>query len=457
MTIISQVKNEILPINMPQNNEYSWKSGSSLIQILIPQAPTVLLTKTLKLNGKLRLNQGASTFSTPVFANNLNRVTAGAPGPFTLRLNERVGMNSLFQNITISGLGSGGQTLEQVRQVGRLLAVTNPLLHEQGEFDGYMNGQDPAVASRELISAVDMNTEVFFSIPIEIGMIQGTDAIPIGVNGTRGLQILIQLENDANALIGAAGVAANANCFYSLIDVSLTYDTIQYDAATSEMMDKATTGQMEYNTWSHQYSVLNASDSQLNLNFGTKNTLAVFSNNIPTTHINNVDFDGFSTDLFKNQTAGVYNTTANLDRLTFGRNGIKLPYDFEFDEAAAAAANRPQVERIDALKGSVNVRNSARTSISVGTENALLTKVNLNGDEVALLNPAVSVETQSKPVFASGTNLDNISHVGRDYSTAVYSVRFETELDGASPNSINTYSLAKNVLTYSPSGISVSS
>ena len=55
--IVSQTPCEILPINMPQNQEYSWRNGSSLIQLLIPQSPNMLMTDTIKLNGKLRLNK----------------------------------------------------------------------------------------------------------------------------------------------------------------------------------------------------------------------------------------------------------------------------------------------------------------------------------------------------------------------------------------------------------------
>ena len=328
---------------------------------------------------------------------------------------------------------------------------------------------DTGHASRSWNAARACNETTSFSIPLRTGLLSGGELLPLGQNGLRGLNISLELAPDSQVISGYRVYAPdntetpvlftpiNTGAYYELENLQLTYDLLVPSDEAQAIMAAPATGSLSYNSFSQLYSVINASEQTQNFNFGVSNCLAVTHNFIPTNQINNYNFDGFSTDLFKNQTAGVYNTTANLDRLTFGRNGIKLPYDFEFDEADAAAANRPQVERIDALKGSVNVRNSARTSISVGTENALLTKVNLNGDEVALLNPAVSVETQSKPVFASGTNLDNISHVGRDYSTAVYSVRFETELDGASPNSINTYSLAKNVLTYSPSGISVSS
>ena len=456
MVVIAQLKREIQPQNMPQNNQFAPSAGSSLIQLMIPESPVMLLTKTLKLNGKFRLNQGASTFATPVFPNNLARKGGAA---YTARLNERTGINSCFQNITLSGLSSGGQTLESVRNVGRLLATTNMLTKEQGEFDGFMNGRDPLIASRENISAVDVNTEVFFSIPLETGMIQGMDQIPIGKNGTRGLQVLIQLDNDSNVIIGstAGGQTGNENLFYSLVDVSLSYDVLQFDAKDTEMMERPGTGQLEYNSWSHQYSVINASDTQINLNFGTRNTLAVISNVIGTTDINDVLTDGFSTNNIRNTTAGAYDTDVILNSVQFGKDGSKIPLDFRLDTEEQSIDNRPRVELIDALKGAMDVRQSARTSISVNTENGILTQLNLDGVEVATLDAAVSVQTQSKPVFGFGINTDNISAVGRDYSNSTYSVRLESTLSGSAPNSVDTYCLSKNVLTFSPQGISVRS
>lgn len=451
MPITSQVKAEIQPINIPMNQEYSWKNGSSLIQILIPQSPNMLMTDTIRLNGKLRLNKSTSTFSNPVFPDNLDRKGTGA---YELRLNERVGMNSLFENITISALGSGGQSLEQVRNIGRLLATTRPLKHEQSEFDGTLQSRDPSIASRKNISAVEVNTEVFFSIELEVAMFQSNPLIPLGTNGVRGLQVLIQLANDNNALINPT----NDDVYYSIVSPTLSYDLLEYDSATTEQLEKAKTGSMSYNSYSHQYSVINSSDAQVNLNFGTKNTLNVFTNSIPTTHINDLTKDGFSTDTFKNKNAGGnYVVDANTKRITFSKSGVKLPYDFEMNTSLQAQENRPKVEVIDALKSAFDVVGSGRTLVSVNTENQLKTKVNLDGKEVASLDPAINVQAQQSKCFAIGTSLDNISRVGRDYSTSVYSLRIESDLDGASPNSLNTFTLARNVLTYSPQGISVSS
>ncbi len=452
MTIISQDKNEILPLNMPANNEFSFAKGASLVQFLIPQSPTLLLTKTLKLNGKLRVNRSTSTFSTPVFPDNINNKATGA---YSLRMNERVGLNALFDTITISGLGSGGQTMESLRNVGRLLALTKPLTHNQSQYDGELNGKDPTLASRSNISAVDVNTEVFFSIPIETGLTMGVDALPLGRNGLQGMELLIQLANDQNVLITTE--ADKASVYYSLVDLSLCYDTLSFDVSTTAEMEMPKSGELEYNSWAHQYQVINASDTQLNLNFGTSKTLSVISSTIPTTHINNVSVDGFSTNNLLNQNAGVYNVAAPLRKVVFGKDGMRLPLDYELDCAEQSTENRPRVEIIDELKGSMDVAGSSMSLVSVNTENQLQTKVNLNGNEVASLDATINVQAQNKPVFGLGISEDSLTKVGRDFSTSTFTLRIESGLNGNSPNSMNVFTLSKNKLVYTPQGISVSS
>ena len=450
--ITDQRFNEIQPLNLPENSEYSFRGGSSLIQFQIPESPTLLLTKTLKLNGKLRLNRSTSTYTNPVFPNAINNKGTGA---YLMRLNERVGITGLFENITLSALGSGGQSLESLNKPGSLLSVTNPLQNNQANFDGHMCAKDPAISSRELQSAVDCNTEVHFSIPIECGMLKGVDSISMGANGVRGLEILLQLTSDSNAII--CSEADKNDVFYSLNNLTLTYDLLHFDPETTAELERPKSGAFEFNSWSHQYNILNSSDSTLTLNLGTKKTLSVITSTIPSSHINNVEKDGFSTDRFKNQTNGNYNTTADLNKYIVGKSGVRLPVDFEVVTESQAENDRPQVERIELLKESMNVEESARTLLSVNTENGLLTKLDVDGNEVQSLKPTVSVETQAKPVFAIGQNQDSLTESGRDFSTGTFTLQLSTLLDGASPNALHTYSLSKHKLVYSPAGISVSS
>jgi len=372
-----------------------------------------------------------------------------------MRLNERVGITGLFENITLSTLGSGGQSLESLNKPGSLLSVTNPLQNNQANLDGHMCAKDPAISSRELQSAVDCNTEVHFSIDIECGMLKGVDSISLSKNGVRGLEILLQLTSDSNAII--CSEADKNDVFYSLNNLTLTYDLLHFDPETTAELERPKSGAFEFNSWSHQYNILNSSDSTLTLNLGTKKTLSVITSTIPSSHINNVEKDGFSTDRFKNQTGGNFNTTADLNKYIVGKSGVRLPVDFEVVTESQAEADRPQVERIELLKESMNVEESARTLLSVNTENGLLTKLDVDGNEVQSLKPSVSVETQAKPVFAIGQNEDSLTESGRDFSTGTFTLQLDSNLDGASPNALHTYSLSKHKLVYSPAGISVSS
>tara|TARA_Y100000361_G_scaffold26094_2_gene21127 strand:- start:2251 stop:3609 length:1359 start_codon:yes stop_codon:yes gene_type:complete len=452
MPIVRQQKNETMPLNMPLNNAYSFKNGSSLIQLQIASQPQALVCKSLKLCGKLRLNRSTSTFAAPAFPNNNSNV-AGGGGAFDLKLNERVGVNALIDTLTLSSMT--GQTLESIRNYGRLAATTTPMKNNQTQFDGKLQGMNPACASRSKISANEVNSEVFFAMPLECGMIEGMDFLPLGKNGVDGLQILIQLASDQNAMQSSEGTASD--CFFELVDVSLTYDTLVFDEKTTEEMARPASGAFEYNSWSHIYSVINASDAQQNFNFGTTKTLSVFTNTLPTTYINNISQDGFATNNLKKSVATAYDTDAVLKKITFIKDGIKVPLDFEVDCADQSTENRPRVEVISELKGAFNRRGGLSNLISINTENNLQTKVNLNGGDLMFPGGVENPGAEAKPVFAMGINEDNLTKVGRNFNNSSFGLRIETDLDGASPNSLNTFILSKNTLQYSPQGISVSS
>ena len=92
------------------------------------------------------------------------------------------------------------------------------------------------------------------------------------------------------------------------------------------------------------------------------------------------------------------------------------------------------------------------------TENNLLTRINVDGNEVASLKSSVSVESQSNPCIAYGCNFDNVSGVGRDFSgNNTYGLRVESTLSGNAPNSLTSFARSRNTLVYNNGSISVSS
>ena len=453
--VVRTRKNHIVPINQPLAGSYSFKEGSSLINFMLPASPQALLTNTLKMNFRLRCNQPTSTFQTPVLVN--NNTNKSSLGEFQGLLDERNGVNSIIDTLTWSS-GTTNSTLENIRAYGRLTATTNGFHNSQSDLDGRTQGENTACASRSNISGNMVNCENFYSIPLKCGLLEGAEdgIILMGRAGVNGLNLTIQLQNDM--MVFKSNEANATDIFYSINDVFITYDTLEFTSEITEELNKNDAGEMNYASYSYIYSVINSSDDQLNLNLGVKSALSIFSTFVPTSHLNNVSVNSFSPGNLKNAVNGVYTDDATLSRVSFIRNGELSPLDHFNDVDTSSKENTPRPVLIETSKQALDVENSTRTLISPATQNGLLTKTNINGDEVSSLNTAVSVETQSNPLVVLGVNFDNISNQGRDFSgNNTYGLRTESSLNGNSPNSITTFVRSKNTLMYDNGAISVMS
>jgi len=300
-------------------------------------------------------------------------------------------------------------------------------------------------------------------------MFEGGNTIPLGVNGVRGLNISLEIAPDSNALNGYQTYDPVTNepdvnqiinplgqgMYYELIDLSLTYDVLVLDETSTNAMSVPATGQLEYNSVSQLYGVLNSSDQTMNYNLGLHNAKKIWHNFIPTSHINKYTANGMGTDRLKNNTNGNYADTANIRRISYIRGGQKFPLDFTIDVNTQALENRPQTELetkfIDAIK---SLNEYDHSCISLNSQNAI-------GDNITFDNTAFPRNNQTlidpRPIFGCGINIDPLSRWGVDYSQTNYAIRVESDLDGVSPNSMYTFVVSRNVLQYSPNGIIVSS
>jgi hypothetical protein len=461
-TIDNVEKAEIFPINPPSNGRYSFKNGFPIIQFQIANQDKFLNATTLRLNGTLRLQGPGASSGNLVPPTN---TSGGAAATNGIALNQRVGIPSVLQQITLAT--QSNQTLEVVRSYGRYLASVMAVTHSASDFDTANTIGNPASASRSFNSALQVNNDVSFSIPLRTGLLQSGSPLPLGNNGLRGMLINLELAPDAHVISGystfdATGAETkqlfnpiSTGAFYELADLSLTYDLLVPDESGRQKMSAPATGQFLYNSISQLYGVLNSSDQTQNYNLGTANTLSVFHNFIPTTQINNYAADGFSTGRLKNSNGGAFDVDANLNRVTFIRGGSKFPLDFALDVEKEAQEDRPQTELeqrfIDSIKPLPSFNHSL---VSLNTQNKI-------GDDIGFqLEPTPRNDNtlaEPAPVFGAGVNLDPLTRVGVDFKNTNYGIRLESNLDGNSPNSIYTYVVAKNVLTYSPNGIMVSS
>ncbi len=462
MNIANKERAQIFPVNQPSNNTYSFKDGFPICTFNIATQNKLLDTNSLRLNGVLRVNNSAGALPT-----NNTTVPSATAG---IALNERIGVAAALNQITLSS-PENNRTLEVIRNYGRFLAATMPVIHSQDDYDTNLQIGNPCSASKSFNGARQQNNEIEFSIPLRTGLLSSGQRLPLGQNGLRGLTIELQLTPDSNALSGynfydtdaqnnvrtnpvlATGISNGA--FYQLKNLSLSYDLLVPDEEGMARLAVPATGQINYNSISQIYGVLNSSDQTQSLNLGTSRTLAVHHNFIPTNHINNYNHDGFSTGRLQN-TSGA---TANIRRVTFLRGGTKFPLDYDLFVKEQGTENRPQTELDTKFMDSVKPYQAiTHTLVSPFTNNKISTQV--TQEPPTSFEPNSSPEDTDtlpdpEPVFGVGVRLDPLSNVGVDYKNVPYSVRIVSDLDGNSPNSIYTYVLAQNSLMYSPQGIMV--
>tara|TARA_R110000796_G_scaffold67856_1_gene155730 strand:- start:7 stop:1374 length:1368 start_codon:yes stop_codon:yes gene_type:complete len=455
MNIINIERSEILPLNPPSNNAYSFKEGFPIIQFMIPNQPKLLSGGSMRLNGVLRVCQPTSTEITPVLANN-NANKGGAA--FNAALSSRIGVASAIDQITLSSMTN--QTLEVVRSYGRYLASAQSVTHSQDDLDTNVQIES-LCASRSMNGAFTVNNDVSFSIPLRSGLLSGGESIPIGTNGIRGMMVHLQLAPDAQVLGGwvdNTGASQNdsgtsTGAFYQLRNVSLSYNLLVPDATGAQQMSTPSTGSLNYNAISHLYSVVNSSDSTQNYNLGVGKALSVFSNFLPTTHINNYAQDGFATPRLQNASAGVYNSDAEIQRVSFLKGGVQFPIENDINVTIPAQNGRPlselEINFINSIKPYSTMNHSL---MSLNTQNGVASNVNaLNG-----LDTSKFTQADPKPVFGIGVAEDPY-RVGVDFKNTNFGVRIVSDLNGSSPNSVFTYVLAQNTLMFSPNGIAIAS
>lgn len=458
MNIAQKEKAHIFPINQPADNTYSFSKGFPICTFNIAAQNKLLDTNSLRLNGVLRVQN--STGALPTNTSTTADATTG------IALNERIGLAAALNQITLSSPESN-RTLEVIRNYGRFLASTMPVMHSQDDFDTNLQIGNPATSSKSFNSARAQNVELEFSIPLRTGLLSSGQRLPLGQNGLRGLSIELQLSPDSNSLSGfktynddgvatdviATNISDGAN--YQLKNLSLTYDLLVPDDEGMARLAVPATGSITYNSVSQIYGVLNSSDQTQSYNLGVSRALAVHHNFIPTANINNYQKDGFSTG--KLESGGA---EAKIRRVSFLRGGQKFPLDYDLFVKEQGEDNRPQVEIESKFMDSIKPFQSiTHTLVSAYTNNKILqqTTVNDNQKNFDRNGPPEDSDTlpDPEPVFGLGVRLDPLSNVGVDYRNVPYSVRIVSDLNGSTPNSIYTYVLAQNSLVYSPQGIMV--
>ena len=312
------------------------------------------------------------------------------------------------------------------------------------------------------VTDVMCNNDMSFSVQMFAGVFQSSSVISLGVNGVRGLALSLELAPDSQVLKTAV---ADTGAFYQLSDLSISGDLLVGDALMSKL-GVASSGQMMFNSFSSLYSVINSSDSTSTFNLSASNVLSVFHNFIPPTHINSYSSDGMSTDMLKNRDgAGAYTVPVNLRKTSFSRGGLKLKLDYDLESSSQSSQGLPetgvQIQALNSLQPYTSLTKmlNQQQLFPYGTKDPVITSDTSGVAPNQLLHPAAQKLTtvDAERNFCVGLAMDRLSGQGVNFRGQSYALRLQTDLDGNSPMAVYTYTLARNVLNWSPSGIFVSS
>jgi hypothetical protein len=446
MNIVQIEKFEILPSNQPANNTYSFRNGNPIITFNIGSQNKLLKASTVRINGKLNVLSAAGA---KVNNNGLDGTAAVA-----VDLNSRIGVNGIFQNVNIAS-NDTNQTLESIRQYGRMVATVLPSTHSS---EDYLSNNSVVEVSPGLdaLGGNYVNNEINFSMRLFTGMMNGGNAIPMGVNGVRGLTINLELVSDQQFLKGANANDAGG-AFYQVKDLSLTGDMLIPDAQGQQRLTVPGNGSFSYNSYNNLYSVIDANDATQTYNIANSNVLNIFHNFLPVSHANNYAQDGFSTNLPQLTDAAGANYNGGdviINKVSFSRGGMKLGLDYDLDVQEQSVNGAPQtgleINALNSIKPFYNLTHLLNQPLTHG----------FGGNDQLIyetegLQSFSSVDANRN--FAIGLALDNVSQVGVDFRGQSYATRIQSNLDGKSPNAVYTYVLSKNTLMYSPQGIMVQS
>ena len=453
MSNISAVRKfEIAPDNQTSGNSvYSYRQGNPIITFSIAPQEYYVRSKNLKLCFDVVLKDSAGNLP--------NNNDQDGTGEREVRLNSRVGVASLFQQLEINN--AMNQNLETIRHYGRLLASLLPSGSGWNEYTTYLSNEF-GVSSNEQVQGRYLNRKMSVAMPIMAGIfLQGAD-IPLSMNnGIGGLNLKFSLQSSIQALFG--GTVTTPNSYYEITNVSLMGEYAMPKGGALPNISS-----YPFSGFSSFYSVINNNDQTSQIQPALSAVVSTFTNFLPTPHIANYGQDSMKTTplLNKNPATGAYDLLAPITKTSFMRGGVLFPLQFQVDENEVIVRN-PAVA--DEFAGSsydaqrqyyysmaIRPRTSRATDQLAGANSENLPTANGDEQHNAVTGDDINTtENGFQNVYGIGIRVGDMLGVGNtaNFKNQSYSTRIISKLDGASPMSSYTFFLYRSVINYDDRGL----
>ena len=420
----------VQPSNTPSTGKISFARGNPILTVTLGRQDAMLDLDTIRLSGKL-----------DIWRNSAGTLHPDAANAAELRASHKLGAFGVIDQL-IFRHAETKQVLEHIRHYGRFMSSFLPVMSGLQDQTGHLS-ESALISSNYRCfrdTVIRNNGSSPFSIPLPAGMTLGADKLPLSKVP---LEIEIHLAPDSQFFYSSSGTTTNiSDSFYELSGVELTCEVDVGDESPDQ-------GAWSFNSVSSYFSTLESTNSIINYQLGLSKVLGAFVNFVPSSFVNNLTEDGYLTYM-PSQADG---SLANLDTISFLRNGERFPLSFEVDSVYNTINNPNTVVDSQVIKGFLNsiIPESQHNRTGAGplTTNRSFT-VDTNAATGYRLMP------QAGAIYGVGVLYDMLDADGVDFSRAQFSVQMTNGLEDGNPVSAYLFVKSKVVVAYdSAAGVQV--
>jgi hypothetical protein len=429
----------IRPSNAPSDGIFAHQ-GQPVLTFELPNSNVLLDPSKLRLVGKFRIKQGT---------------LAGFIAGDKIRLDQYLGINSCFENVAWSSKMSRS-VIEKVNNYPKLINSIRPALSSTQNYQS--NLQVESIATQNIDFGdnaygyvasggegvpigVDFSTSIFTGLTMASG-----NRLPLMKLG--GLMLSIDLSPNEAVFTSTSALVTPQ---YELYDLSLTGEYLVPSAEERGAIAGMESGEVEMNTFTSLFSILQSSQHNSVFNLGLRELVSIYFSFVPANYINNYSHNQFQCMRISSNVAGGNASSEQITKVNFLRNGSQMPFLFDLD--VLDKSNEAQLQRyyLMSLKKLTDI---SRTAID-GNINDVRTAIGSTGFTQSTVN---QLDVLNKENYVLGCPYDMLgNYSGADFSNQPLTITIDSALSDASPNAVYLYALAKTMVSYSPSGISVRS
>ena len=421
---------DIQPNNVPASGKVSYKNGNPVLTFTFGRQDAWLDLSSLRVSGTLNIWRNA--------AGNLHPDGSNAE---RLMASQKLGIYGTMDQLVFRHAETK-QVAEHIRHYGRFMASYLPTLAGAQDQIGHLSETALVMPNYTAFqsSVVRNDRGSTFCTPMPCGMTLGGGFLPLIQFP---LEVEIHLSPDSQFFYSTDGATTDLlNSFYELSDLRVTAEVTVPD----KPMDNKE-GVFSFNSITSYFSTLESTNSIINYNLALHKVLGAFVNFVPSNYINNLTQDGFLT-YFPALADG---TLANLDTISFLRNGERFPYHFENETNYKTDTNTNGVDSQvikTFLSSIIPESDHHRTSIS---------PVNSNRNYTVNNTPLTSTTLvpEGGGAWGVGVLYDMLDSEGIDFSNAQFSIQMTNGLSDGNPVSAYLFLKHKTTIAYNQNGVQV--